>query len=344
MLTKGPAFVQISTFFDDRQHTLSLPVGNCVAKGLPCGTNTGEQMTTRNPSVSVCLPVYNGEAYLADAIQSVLSQTFSDLELIVSDNASTDRTGALCREAEARDPRVRYFRSETNNGLAWNFNRAFHLATGRYLVWIGHDDIMEPDYIMRCVDEMEGHADALLCFSNSRYIDGDGNVMEEMDLKNTGAAKTPSERFGLILFDPSCDPICGVMKVEFLRQTRLHPGYADSDRVLLAELGFRGRFRKINEYLFSRRMHRHQVTATLDRWERTVIFDPSKSGKIICPWWLELFGLVGAIHRAPISLREQLRAYKRLYWWALIHKSFFYLDLLRGLDAPTRFTFGRGHE
>jgi glycosyltransferase involved in cell wall biosynthesis len=75
-------------------------------------------MTARNPSVSVCLPVFNGETYVADAIQSVLSQTFGDLELIISDNSSTDGTGALCREAAMRDPRVRYFRNDTNRGLA----------------------------------------------------------------------------------------------------------------------------------------------------------------------------------------------------------------------------------
>lgn len=293
-------------------------------------------MTARTPCASVCLPVYNGAMYIGGAIRSICEQTFEDLEVIISDNASTDGTQALCREAATRDSRIRYFRGDINRGLAWNFNRAFELATGQYLVWIGHDDVMEPNYIRRCVEEIEQHADTVLCFTNSSYIDGEGVVMQKMDLSNPGSAEKASDRFQHILYDVRCDPICGLMKVEILKQTRLHAGYADSDRVLLAELGFRGNFRKINDYLFSRRMHPLQATATLDRWERTTIFDPSKSGKVSCPWWRELFDFVGAIQSAPISREERFRAYRYLYWWALVHKPFLYRDVRRGLKHPFR--------
>src|SRR5262245_39362496 len=75
------------------------------------------------PQVSVCLPVYNGENYIHEAIQSVLEQTFTDFELIISDNASTDGTAAICLAAAAGDPRVHYSRAEQNGGLAFNHNR-----------------------------------------------------------------------------------------------------------------------------------------------------------------------------------------------------------------------------
>ena len=291
-------------------------------------------MTMRVPCISVCLPVYNGESYISAAINSICEQSFADLELIISDNASTDGTQVLCREAMMHDSRIQYFRSDTNRGLAWNFNRAFALATGRYLMWIGHDDLMEPDYLRQCVDGMQQEADALLCFSNANYIDGEGSVLQRVDLTNPGAAETPSERFKHILYDDKCDPICGLMKTEFLRQTRLHAGYADSDRVLLAEMGFRGRFCKIPDYLFSRRFHALQTTTRYsDRWDRTLVFDPSKAGKAVCPWWREFFDFVVAIRQAPLCHQEQLRAYKYLYWWALFHKPFLYQDLRRGLKS-----------
>ena len=89
-------------------------------------------MTVRTPDVSVCLPVYNGELYISDAIASVLQQSFEDFELIIWDNASTDSTAEICHEFIDLDNRVRYFRSDVNCGLALNHNRAFKSALGRF--------------------------------------------------------------------------------------------------------------------------------------------------------------------------------------------------------------------
>lgn len=82
--------------------------------------------------VSIGLPVYNGEQYLAKALDSLLAQTFTDFEVIISDNASTDRTSEICAAYLERDPRIRYYRNQQNIGAAPNFNRTFELATGMY--------------------------------------------------------------------------------------------------------------------------------------------------------------------------------------------------------------------
>jgi glycosyltransferase involved in cell wall biosynthesis len=84
------------------------------------------------PKVSIGLPVYNGEAYIQNAIDSILFQSFTDFELIISDNASTDETEKICREYADKDLRVRYYRVEQNRGAAWNFNRVFKLSSGQY--------------------------------------------------------------------------------------------------------------------------------------------------------------------------------------------------------------------
>ena len=97
-------------------------------------------MSAGVPLVSVGLPVYNGERYLREAVDSVLGQTYVNLELVISDNASTDATEAICREYAARDPRVRYHRAERNRGAVWNFNRAFELARGEFFMWQAFDD------------------------------------------------------------------------------------------------------------------------------------------------------------------------------------------------------------
>ncbi|WP_081588053.1 glycosyltransferase family 2 protein [Gloeocapsa sp. PCC 7428] len=98
-------------------------------------------INNNRPRISIGMPVYNGEPYLKDAINSILNQTFEDFELIISDNGSTDRTEEICRTIASQDQRVRYYRNEQNLGAGWNFNRVVDLATGEYFRWACHDDI-----------------------------------------------------------------------------------------------------------------------------------------------------------------------------------------------------------
>ena len=119
------------------------------------------------PAVSVGLPVYNGERYLAEAIESVLRQTFADFELVISDNASTDRTAEICRSFARADGRVRYHRNEANLGALPNFNRVFDLGRGRYFKWAAHDDVLRPELLRRCVDVLEDNRDAVVCESDA---------------------------------------------------------------------------------------------------------------------------------------------------------------------------------
>jgi len=107
------------------------------------------------PRVSIGLPVYNGENYLEEAIDSILAQTYKDFELIISDNASTDRTPDICQAYANKDPRIRYYRNEKNIGAAVNFNRVFELSSSEYFKWAAHDDIIAPDYISECIEILD---------------------------------------------------------------------------------------------------------------------------------------------------------------------------------------------
>jgi len=235
------------------------------------------------PRVSICLPVYNGENYICEAIRSVLDQTFQDLELIISDNASTDGTGDICREAASRDPRIHYFRSDLNRGLAWNHNRTFELARESYVMWINHDDLLAKDYVSCCFEVLEQDPGAVLCFTNSNDIDEKGNLIRKLELQNIGASNSVSERYkNTLRFESRCDAIFGLMRRDVLKQTRLHGSFDGSDWVLLAEMGLRGCFRLIPDFLFSRRKHVSQASRC-NRFERTLIFDPTKAGTRIFP-------------------------------------------------------------
>src|SRR3974377_1117825 len=99
------------------------------------------------PKVSIGLPVYNGENYLRLAIDSILTQDYTDFELIISDNASADATQEICREYTARDCRIRYYRNKINIGASGNYNRVFELARGGLFKWAAHDDVHLPAFL-----------------------------------------------------------------------------------------------------------------------------------------------------------------------------------------------------
>jgi glycosyltransferase involved in cell wall biosynthesis len=107
------------------------------------------------PSLTIGLPVYNGERYLAQALDALLAQTYQDFELIISDNASTDRTADICQEFVARDARVKYVRQRVNIGAGPNHNAVLTLARGRFFKWAAHDDVYAPTLLERCIEVLE---------------------------------------------------------------------------------------------------------------------------------------------------------------------------------------------
>ncbi len=129
----------------------------------------------RPPRVSVGLPVYNGADYVAEAIKSILGQTYQDFELLIQDNASTDATENICRAYAARDPRVSYVRNLRNVGAAANYNLVFERARGHYFKWAAHDDVCAPDFLVRCVGALDRDPAVVLCCGQTRLINDDGS-------------------------------------------------------------------------------------------------------------------------------------------------------------------------
>ena len=135
-------------------------------------------MNRMPPKVSVCIPVYNGSAYISESIESVLGQTFKDLTLIVCDNCSTDNTEEIVQSYH--DPRLTYIRNDKNLGLVGNANRCLSLAEGEYVYILHHDDVMLPENLERKVRILDEHPDVGFVHSNIQVIDSDG---ASIDLK-----------------------------------------------------------------------------------------------------------------------------------------------------------------
>ena len=102
---------------------------------------------TAAPRLSVGLPVYNGENYLAESLEALLGQSYEDFELIISDNASTDGTADICRRYGKQDSRIRYIRQPRNIGLAPNHNFVFEQSRGEFFKWAAADDLYGRDLL-----------------------------------------------------------------------------------------------------------------------------------------------------------------------------------------------------
>jgi len=278
-------------------------------------------MSNDKPHVSIGLPVFNGEKYLAEALDSILAQTYPDFELIISDNASTDGTQEICRTYAARDHRIRYFRNETNLGAIRNFNRVFALSTGEYFKWAAHDDVCAPEFLQRCVEVLDRDSFIILCFARTKAIDEHGAFLRSYPAKPKLGSPKPQERF----YECVCVPhpqvaVFGVIRSNILKKTPLLGNYFSCDRTLLGELTLRGRFYEIPEFLFFRREHPHQHWRAYPiRHKRQPWYDPSRSVKITFPQWRLLLEHFLYIRRVPLSWHERTWCYMYLGWWIRRH-------------------------
>lgn len=267
------------------------------------------------PVLTIGMPLYNGETFLEKALSSILAQTFTDFELLVSDNASTDRSVDIVRAFAARDSRVLLRQNAANLGAAVNYNVLVERARGRYFKWAAHDDLLAPTYLERCVAELERSSDAILCYPTTLMIDEADHPTGE-DPFDVGAItdETPHERFRryLDLAWPKCgcNAVFGVIRTDGLKKTRMIGGYAASDKILLGELALLGKFRQLPEGLFLRREHPHSsVRANPDIASRNLWFNTSSArGTRFIRWkWVGEY-LKGITH-VPISPGEKMRAY-----------------------------------
>ena len=200
----------------------------------------------RPPLVSMGLPVYNGANYLAQALESLLMQTYSNWELIISDNGSTDATEDICREFAARDSRILYLREPVNRGATWNFNRVVDLARGPLFRWAAHDDVCAPELLERCVAALRADPKAVLSHPRTRVIGPMGELLEDYGVRlRTDASRVGPRFHDLICVDHACFPIFGVIRLDILERTNLLGQYSGSDRNLLAELSMHGPFLEV---------------------------------------------------------------------------------------------------
>ena len=285
------------------------------------------------PRVSIGLPVYNGDKYIRLAVESILQQDYTDFELIISDNASTDRTGEIAHAYAGQDDRIRYYRSEKNMGAGWNILRVYELATGKYYKQAAADDLLEPDFLRRCVEILESDPDCVVAYARTKEVSENGTLIKNYVTPMKTDYDDPVARFREMFHTggDKCYQIFGVMRMSALRQLPPQGSYVNADGVLLARMSLLGRLYEIPEYLFISRRHSGQSGQTLPvrvkqprRFRLTSRhsglpsiewWDPEKTRALTLPQFRMLLEYFLTIYRAPLSAGQKLRCYSMLLPW-----------------------------
>jgi glycosyltransferase involved in cell wall biosynthesis len=285
--------------------------------------------------VSIAVPAFNAERYIAKCLESLLAQTFTDFELVISDNASTDGTEDICRRYAAKDSRIRYVRRSTNIGGPANFRYVFELCSGKYHKWAAADDYWAPTFLEKAVAVLDAHPDVVLCYPTSRLVGPDDETLSDYEDNLDLQADSPRQRFNdLYRLIGLCNAPYGLIRRDAMSRTRLFGPEVNSDTHFLAELSLYGKFYLLRERLFFRRMHEGCSSWRRDSEEhQRNYYDPGRRFLFGLHIWRKYMTLPGRIWRAPIPLADKLGLTKDLARWAYWERKRMYGEL-SALVAP----------
>jgi len=228
-------------------------------------------MQIKNPKISIGLPVYNGEKFIRRSLDSLLSQTFSDFELIISDNASTDATAQICEEYTKKDKRVRYIQQKKNMGMIWNFNFVLEQSKSEYFIWTAMDDILLPTFLEKNLDVLITKK-KLVCsvskigqqgindfksnkidFAFKEFIKKLRTRFRFRDTYSLTGSYEDKVRF--YLTRSTCQIIYGVFKTDVLKKCIIHKPFVGIDWAIILGVLKYGDIHVIDEIL----MHEYEV-------------------------------------------------------------------------------------
>jgi len=286
-------------------------------------------MSPTEPRVTIGVPVFNAERFLAETIDSLLNQKFGDFEIVLSDNGSTDRTAEICRDYAATDKRVAYRRHERNVGMVANFNQLAHSARGPYFRWAAADDLNDPDFLGSCVDVLDGDKRVVLVASRTKFIDANGEelsfdadrgifttdhgeIIRPLDPHPEFASPHAHRRFRAVILHLTSNLLAshvyGLVRTDALRRTNLFESYLGGEKVMLGRLALQGRFHELPQRYFSRRFHPDHFGRQSPR-ATAKLMAADKTKRIIFPEGQQILGYARAINGARLGRRQLLFCY-----------------------------------
>ena len=235
------------------------------------------------PKVSIGIPVYNGAKTLASTIEAAINQDYENLEIIISDNCSTDETQIIAERYQAKDPRIKYVRQEKNFGMTSNFSKVFEYSTGEFFMWAAHDDRHAPTFISTCLPYLLNDTEAGLCVPKTQAYYRD-QVSWISNMKSFSGINTRTELFGETLRHFPAVGMYGLYRRSIIQKTGLWRNFTGADLVFIQDLTLHGDIVTCNEILFS--YYERETWNTLDQ-DYVNIY-----GASIKPWYYSPFLIV----------------------------------------------------
>ena len=195
---------------------------------------------TNVPLVSIGMPVYNEDKYIRDSLESLISQDYGNIELIISDNGSTDETQTICQEYTKQSPLIKYYRSDENKGPIYNFNNVLKKASGKYFMWASGHDLWSHNCVSECANVLEENENVVIAFGTTSWIDENGNAHQRQTGWTDTRGMSPFERFFTVLWG-NMHPVLGLIRRNHLDDN----SFSDSlgtDLILLCKLSLQGDF------------------------------------------------------------------------------------------------------
>jgi glycosyltransferase involved in cell wall biosynthesis len=314
------------------------------------------------PRITIGMPVFNGEKFIRATVDSLLAQSFSDFELIVSDNASTDGTEQICRDYAARDPRFIYVRNSRNLGPAANYNVSLDLARSELFKWCAADDVYGPDCLKRLIEALDANPDAVASYARTKIIDETGQYVRDYDYELKLSTARPWQRLAALIFvqhrHHGAHEIWSVVRLAKLREAGHKQALVRADSVLLVRLALLGKMLLLDEFHFFNRDHAKRSSRYLGKREVRADsklsawlgvgplpngewWDESLKGKILFPDWRVMQQYHLAISKTRMGLFDKISCYIVFAMYVVKHVPKLVRDLLIGSEQFLRRWFRR---
>ncbi|MEO8523733.1 MAG: glycosyltransferase [Caldimonas sp.] len=260
--------------------------------------------------VVIGLPVYNGQKYLGAAIESHLSQSFGNFNLVISDNGSTDATAEICAGYASKDKRVKYLRSAENRGILWNHRRVFEAIESpkQYFRWAGADDIMGPGLLEAMVAVLEARPEVQAVMPDTKNIDGQGEVIGSMgrvlDLQSADVVERARD---ILVANYQHVVAYGLLRASTLQRMRTRPDYIGWDPIFIWELALRGLIVQTEGPVLFRRFHPGSISRVKTVKEMRKWVEPNSKAGMNFPHWTWAYERARALIASPMLARDRLR-------------------------------------